>query len=380
MTIRHQQQNVSAEIDLTTLFDIEIEPANALNNGEEITGVKLTRRDFHDEIDGVPEYIDLMDIFYTEQEIDERIKIYFDIYPSYNQLPAQGKSNHIYLVPYTSPTDPKEGIYKEYIWTTQNKYEALGSTEMDLRDMQLKSNISTFFPNSDSNLSDVKYPSERLVKISLNNKVDKVPGKQLSTNDFTNEYKNKLDGIEAGADKTIVDSAIDSTSTNPVQNKVIYTELNTKVDKVAGKQLSTNDFTNAYKNKVDNISTVGITNDYNDLDNLPTISTVGITNDYEDLDNLPNLPVNLSDLNNDLGFIDATEAAEGIGVVDVVQNGNANPVSSNGVYDNSAEIIQAMTDEMDDVTTYVIDDEQEHIQANLLEILEMLAIKIREAN
>lgn len=30
-------------------------------------------------------------------------------------------------------------------------------------------------------------------------KVDKVPGKGLSTNDFTNALKNKLDGIEAGA-------------------------------------------------------------------------------------------------------------------------------------------------------------------------------------
>ena len=33
----------------------------------------------------------------------------------------------------------------------------------------------------------------------LNNKVDKVPGKQLSTNDFSNEYKQKLEGIQAGA-------------------------------------------------------------------------------------------------------------------------------------------------------------------------------------
>lgn len=30
----------------------------------------------------------------------------------------------------------------------------------------------------------------------LNNKVDKVTGKGLSTNDFTNEYKTKLDNLE----------------------------------------------------------------------------------------------------------------------------------------------------------------------------------------
>lgn len=35
-------------------------------------------------------------------------------------------------------------------------------------------------------------------------KVDKVTGKGLSTNDFTNEYKTKLDGIESGAQKNTV--------------------------------------------------------------------------------------------------------------------------------------------------------------------------------
>ena len=65
----------------------------------------------------------------------------------------------------------------------------------------------------------------------LNTKVDKVNGKTLSTNDFSNEYKTKLDGIAAGANKIIVDSSINSSSTNPVQNKVIKTELDKKVEK-----------------------------------------------------------------------------------------------------------------------------------------------------
>lgn len=40
--------------------------------------------------------------------------------------------------------------------------------------------------------------------------------------------KKKLDGIEAGANKTTVDSAMSSTSTNPVQNKVVQAALNNK--------------------------------------------------------------------------------------------------------------------------------------------------------
>ena len=41
--------------------------------------------------------------------------------------------------------------------------------------------------------------------------------------------KTKLDGIATGANKTIVDSALSSTSTNPVQNKVVNTELGKKL-------------------------------------------------------------------------------------------------------------------------------------------------------
>ena len=360
MTIKHQSQNISAEIDLTTLFDIEIEPANALNNNEPITAVKLTRRDFHDELNGVPEFVDLMDIFYTEREIDERIKIHIDVYERYSDLPEEGKSNHIYLVPFTTPTDTEEGIYKEYIWTSQNKYESLGSTKIDLTRMQVIDNLVTSFPVSNSLLSDLRYPSEKLVKESLDRKVDKREGYDLSQNNFSNDLKNKLDNIESGANKTIVDSEINGNSINPVQNKVIVTELNKKVDKVAGKQLSSNDFTNSYKNKLDNISAVGISNDYNDLDNLPTI------------------PYKTSDLTNDLGFVTSAEVTAEIGVVDVIENGNLNPSSSNAVYDHSSEVIQAMTDDMNDTIQYIIDDDEEHVSANLIEIFDVLTQKIRE--
>ena len=44
----------------------------------------------------------------------------------------------------------------------------------------------------------------------------------------------KLDGIDAGANKTIVDTALSSTSTNPVQNKVIDAQITTINDKLDG--------------------------------------------------------------------------------------------------------------------------------------------------
>ena len=61
----------------------------------------------------------------------------------------------------------------------------------------------------------------------LTNKVDKVTGKGLSKNDFTDDYKAKLDNLD--------------------------TNLSGKVDKVSGKGLSANDFTSTYKTKLDNL-------------------------------------------------------------------------------------------------------------------------------
>jgi len=61
-----------------------------------------------------------------------------------------------------------------------------------------------------------------VIKEKLSGKVDKVSGKGLSTNDYTTAEKDKLAGIAAGANKTIVDSALSGTSTNPVQNKIVF--------------------------------------------------------------------------------------------------------------------------------------------------------------
>lgn len=73
----------------------------------------------------------------------------------------------------------------------------------------------------------------------LETKVDKVTGKGLSTNDFTAEYINAInDNTDNISDNTI---AIQTNATN------ITALQNNKVDKVVGKGLSTNDFTNNFK-------------------------------------------------------------------------------------------------------------------------------------
>ena len=92
----------------------------------------------------------------------------------------------------------------------------------------------------------------------LNNFVPAESGKGLSSNDYTTEEKEKLAGIEEGANKITVDSALSSSSTNPVQNQIINAKfdsvqasINNKVDKVDGKGLSTNDLTATLKSNYD---------------------------------------------------------------------------------------------------------------------------------
>lgn len=65
---------------------------------------------------------------------------------------------------------------------------------------------------------------------ALSSKVDKESGKMLSSNDYTSSEKAKLAAIEAGANKTIVDSDLSSISENPVQNKVIELALSNKAN------------------------------------------------------------------------------------------------------------------------------------------------------
>lgn len=67
--------------------------------------------------------------------------------------------------------------------------------------------------------------AERKKWDAVTEKVNKEEGKGLSHNDFTDADKKKLDGIAAGANKTIVDNELNSYSSNPVQNQVVYEEM-----------------------------------------------------------------------------------------------------------------------------------------------------------
>jgi len=84
--------------------------------------------------------------------------------------------------------------------------------------------------NNVDNTSDLNKPISTATQTALNTKVDKVLGKGLSTEDFTSSEKEKLDNL-------------------PDADELAST-LNTKVDKELGKGLSTEDFTTTEKSKL----------------------------------------------------------------------------------------------------------------------------------
>ena len=97
-------------------------------------------------------------------------------------------------------------------------------------------------------------------KTTWNNKVDKADGMGLSSNDYTTAEKNKLSGIADGANNythpdTHPASIIEEDASHRFVTDAEKTAWNGKVDKVAGKGLSTNDYTTAEKNSLADILT-----------------------------------------------------------------------------------------------------------------------------
>ena len=119
---------------------------------------------------------------------------------------------------------------------------------------------------SDWNVTDTTSDAYIKNKPSIPSKVSELTNDNLYA---TETYvQNKIAEAQVGGD-------IDLSS------YALKVDLNEKVDKVSGKGLSTNDYTNEEKNKLSNLSTVATSGNYNDLTNKPSIptKTSELTND-----------------------------------------------------------------------------------------------------
>lgn len=190
--------------------------------------------------------------FYTKAEIDDMLSAGMK-YKVVNELPATGEAGTFYLVP--KQTAGTGDVYDEYIYV-DGSFEHIGSTEIDLSNYYTKTQADDL----------------------LDDKVDKVNGKGLSTNDFTTAEKNKLSSIENGAEVNVQSNwnQTDTSADDFIKNKPsVYTKsetdnlLDDKVDKVSGKGLSTEDFTTAEKTKLGGIEAgaeVNVQSDWNQSD------------------------------------------------------------------------------------------------------------------
>ena len=91
------------------------------------------------------------------------------------------------------------------------------------------------------------------IATDLATKVDKITGMGLSTNNYTNADKTKLAGIEEQATRVLIDGTL-SVQGRAAGAKEVGTALASKVDKISGKSLSTNDYTTAEKQKLAGIT------------------------------------------------------------------------------------------------------------------------------
>ena len=178
---------ISANIDYTNLINKPTKLSDFTNDKNFITNTANNLSNYY-----------LKTETYTQSEVNDLISqlasLSVEIVES---LPASDISTTtIYLINVSGTNNYNQWMYINNTWAN------IGSTSVDLTNYYTKGQTDTL----------------------LDSKVDKVIGKGLSTNDFTNAYKSVLDNYT-------VDSTLDSTSTNPIQNAVVTQALDAKQPK-----------------------------------------------------------------------------------------------------------------------------------------------------
>ena len=176
--------------------------------------------------------------YYTETEIDVKVNNINSQINSLigftativNSLPSTGEVGVMYLKLNTSAS-VEGNIYDEYIWVN-NKFEKIGSTEttVDLSGYVTQTEMNTQLANKakinhghlsrDIEINPDVEDGMWTVEYGLN--------RQTDVNCYVYDHEKKLENIDDGANKTVVDSSLSSSSKNPVQNKVVNSALNGK--------------------------------------------------------------------------------------------------------------------------------------------------------
>lgn len=211
-------------------------------------------------------------------------------------LPTVDISTHtLYLVP--KATAEQDNIYDEYVNTdgTSAGWELIGDTSVDLSNYYNKT-------EADALLAD---------------KVDKVTGKGLSSEDYTTAEKTKLAGIAAGAEANVQSdwSQADTTADDYIKNKPSIPTATSDLNNDSGFIVDTD------------LAAVATSGAYNDLTGRPTLATVATSGSYNDLSNKPTIPA--AQVNSDWN------AASG--VAQILNKPNLAAVATSGSYNDLAD-------------------------------------------
>lgn len=138
-------------------------------------------------------------------------------------------------------TSKSNGFYKVTVDGTGHVSATTSVSKTDITNLGIPAQDTTYSAATSSTLGLVKVGSNitnssgtiSLTKTNVTNALGYTPpttnttyGVATTSSNGLMSYsdKSKLDGIASGANKTTVDSAFSASSTNPVQNKVVYTK------------------------------------------------------------------------------------------------------------------------------------------------------------
>lgn len=178
------------------------------------------------------------EMYYTETEIDAKVNNINSQINSLigftativNSLPSTGEVGVMYLKLNTSAS-VEGNIYDEYIWVN-NKFEKIGSTEttVDLSGYVTQTEMNTQLANK-ANINHGHLSRDIEINPDVEDGMWTVEyglNRQTDVNCYVYDHEKKLENIDDGANKTVVDSSLSSSSKNPVQNKVVNSALNGK--------------------------------------------------------------------------------------------------------------------------------------------------------
>ena len=203
----------------------------------------------------------------------------------------------------------------------------------------------------------------------ISGKVDKVDGKGLSTNDFTNDLKNKLNGIAAGAEvnvqsdwnatsgdalilnKPSLATVATSGNYNDLSNKPNIPDISgiqSKLDGIAeGAEVNvqsdwneTTTTSDAYIKNKPTLATVATSGNYNDLSNKPSFAAVATSGNYNDLTNTPRIP-SVDGFIKNISLDTSTETLYIVGSTSKIGSTASLNTSSTDIYMQGGEIYAA---------------------------------------